>query len=145
MWIISGVYLCKWTCVRAFVFWLHQEGEMQMAREKRGAIFGKSIFWALRHTKCSMRPMWKCQTWRYRGNTNHPCVALFFSWKFTKTEVRWECKRRRVGGTERKVKTEEEMTTTRLILRQTVVVQASTCFSWWQAHCVFVLPGVQWS
>lgn len=89
MWIISGVYLCKWICVRAFVFWRPRRRNADGTGEK-GGYFGNECFLSLKHTVFH-QTMQKCDTWRSGRNTSHLCVALLLDDSPKLSENRGAC------------------------------------------------------
>lgn len=107
MWIIAGIYSCK--CVRAFISWLYQQEEMQMAQEQKGAIFGKNIFWACDTQSVPLDP---CENVRDEDleKDEPPLYGFVFYWQLTKTEVLRAGRRGRVDINKKKFKTEEEET-----------------------------------
>ena len=138
MWIISGVYLCKWTCVRAFGFWLHREGEMAEGTGEKGAILGKGVFGLEAHKALHET---RAETWHRKVRRGHqpPLRSFIFSDKSPKLR---ECRRSRVGVTKRKVRTEEGKTWARLFRDGSWGCSPPSPPLWWQAHRVFALQGV---
>ena len=96
MWIISGVYLCKWICVRAFVFWRPRRRNADGTGEK-GGYFGNECFLSLKHSVPSDHAkMWHMKFWE----KHQPPLRSFASWRFAKTE---RTQRSLLGGTGRTV------------------------------------------
>lgn len=105
MGIISGVYLHKWACVRAFVFGLYK-GMVQMAQQEQRSIFRNKpiLAWSTQS-----RPMGLFGNARdeHLGESHPPPHTFISSWQLTKMEARTKTTENMALVVERRVEWQE--------------------------------------
>lgn len=107
MWIISGLYLHKWTCVGAFVLGLYKE-KMQMAQQEKGSIFGNTPFLAW-STQGSPMSLFGNVRDEHVGES-HPRPHTFISsWQLTNNgEMEKKYREHGIGRGEKRVRQHEK-------------------------------------